>query len=422
MYGCAVDERQGEGEAGEYREAADAESVLREIARESPPVEQFEFVGYVKLEGEDTWIHDTPPQGNVRDVLEAHGIDVEDPDQGVDMPKELRETDAGRGLMLSADGRLFLEREDAFLTRVRALASMPEAATYGSLEEGTAGEDDVAPRSAFFAPQESRSGIHGSDQRTPVTSSGYPYRAVGQQVFRKTGGGSVWTTSVNWGRSGSSGSIGPRAVLTAAHVIANTQGDITVSAVGPAARGYSWNGDADPGPWTSNSKFPHGVRRVTWYAWPLGSFDGGMRYDYAVLTLADEARSPGWVRFGYQGTSWLNFKQGWNHYAYPGPTRDCANAVDSDGDCGGYMYHIFGETRGAYTYYVEHWLDNQPGHSGAPIYISKNGDRVIYLVHVKSCDDPRDCGAGKRLRSGSVSTICNWVEAWPSSFFSNVSC
>ncbi|WP_181198282.1 hypothetical protein [Enhygromyxa salina] len=57
------------------------------------------------------------------------------------------------------------------------------------------------------------------------------------------------------------------------------------------------------------------------------------------------------------------------------------------------MYHIFGETRGAYSNYVEHWLDTQTGHSGAPMYISNNGDRVIHLVHVKSCDDPRDCGA-----------------------------
>ncbi len=93
-------------------------------------------------------------------------------------------------------------------------------------------------------------------------------------------------------------------------------------------------------------------------------------------------------------------------------SRDPAPRARNHADPGG----------GAFSNYVEHWLDTQTGHSGAPMYISKNGDRVIYLVHVKSCDDPRDCGAAKRLKSGSTSSICSWVEAWPSSFYPNVNC
>ena len=401
-------------------ELSESERILREIATEVPSADIYEFIGYVELDGEDVWIHAEPPEGNVRQVLERHGVDVSDPNQGVDIPRELQDTDAGRGVLVSADGRLFLEREEAFLARLREIADMPEAGAFGSTEEGR-NDDSQSERRGLYTPKETRSGIHGADQRQPVVSSGYPYRAVGQQVLRKTGGGSIWTPG-GWSRSGSSGSIGPRAVLTAAHVIANAAGDLKVSSVAPAARGFSWSNSADPGPTGNNTKFPHGIRRVSWYAWPLGAFDGGMRYDYAVLTLYDQARSPGWIRFGYQGTSWLNFKNGWNMYAYPGASHSCANAYDADGDCGGYMYQGYGESRGAYRYYVEHWLDVQPGHSGAPMYISKNGDRVTYMVHVMECENPRDCGAAKRLRAGSTNSICGWVEAWPSQYFNNVSC
>jgi hypothetical protein len=88
MHGCAAGGEGGEDDPEEYREVADPETILREVARESPPAERFEFVGYVKIDGEDTWIHETPPEGNVRDVLEAHGIDVDDPSQGVKLLRD----------------------------------------------------------------------------------------------------------------------------------------------------------------------------------------------------------------------------------------------------------------------------------------------------------------------------------------------
>src|SRR5262249_7827692 len=101
---------------------------LAAIAAESPPPDRYDFLGYVKLAGSGHWIHDEEPADSVRALLEKHGIDPTDPDQGVANPPIRHEDhDAGRMIAVSADGRVFLEREDAFVKRLIEIEKMPES-------------------------------------------------------------------------------------------------------------------------------------------------------------------------------------------------------------------------------------------------------------------------------------------------------
>lgn len=392
---------------------------LERIAEESPPEDEYEFIGYVSIEGEEEWIHDEPPQGTVQEVLAAAGFDTANPFHDVEVPQELKGLDAGRGILVSADGRLFLERTSAFAARLKKASQMPDEGVSLSPSSGTALGPVHANSTLGSVLDPLNDGIHGSDQRAPVTSASYPTRATGVLALSRTGSGNHWAGPVPWIRRGSATMVGPRAVLTNAHVMLNGNSNPRVTGFGPAARGFSWSSDPDPGPGRANSKFPYGIRRTSWYYWPSG-FDGGVKYDYAIAILEDFNWSPGHIRIGYQGTSWLDFKNGWTARGYPGGS--CANSFDGDGACGGYMYSILGQTRGAYTNYVEHWLDTKPGQSGSGMYITNGNDRVLYLINTGECSGARDCGYAKRLRSGSYSTICSWVNSFPSSHFPPPDC
>ncbi len=402
----------------------EGEDALRQLARETPPVDQYEFIGYARLDGEPLWVHDEEPEGTVGEVLAAAGIKLGDALQGVELPPGLEETDAARGILVSADGRVFVERLDAFEARLRHIATMPEEGMSGPGHEGWTPPGMETHRSALWNPSDPvAGGIHGADQRTPVTSTSYPERAVGVAIVKpEANSGSVWSGPKRWVGRGSGGMIGPRAVMTAAHVISSNN-NVVVTAAAPGKRGRSWginDDDLGPGPnYNSSSQFPYGARRVVWYFWNTG-YDGHPRYDYGALILQDLAWSPGWIRAGHQSTSWLDYRNGWYMFGYPGDS--CANSFDGDGTCGGYMYRIKGETRDVHLNYAIHWLDTQPGQSGALLYYLKNNDRVAYLINHGSCVGVRDCGVAKKLRSGSYNSICSIVNSYPSSYFPQSDC
>lgn len=54
--------------------ALEGEDALRRLALDAPRRDQYEFVGYAKLEGEPLWVHDAKPEGTVGEVFEAAGI------------------------------------------------------------------------------------------------------------------------------------------------------------------------------------------------------------------------------------------------------------------------------------------------------------------------------------------------------------
>jgi V8-like Glu-specific endopeptidase len=390
-------EREPIDEAGYLR-------LLEETSRIEPPEDRFEFLGYLKPANSDVWIHpDVEPAESLQDLLRERLLEF---------PRQ--DDDAARGILVSADGRVFVERESVYGLRLRALTSMPPEGQSSTRGTDYVGDGEVDPdpedgegRDVEAEPKDT---IFGSDGRSLRTTSSYPWRAVGVSILRSSGG--------NWSRgAGSAAMIGPRAALTAAHVISPNGSSFNVLGVAPAARGYSWCSGSGSNN-ASTCKFPFGLRTVQWYYWPGQWEGGGAKYDYGVLILQDQNWSPGWIRFGYQSTSWLDWRN-MNTAGYPAPGKSCSASPDSDGECGGYMYRQYENTRSVYTNVAYHKFDVQEGQSGAPIYNKSGSDRVVYLIHRGSNGTS---AWAKRLRSGSFSTVCSWVKNWPSSFFSNVNC
>jgi V8-like Glu-specific endopeptidase len=365
---------------------------LRRVAAEWPDADRFDFVGHLKPDNSREWVHEgVVPATSLTELLKSHRIAT---------PGDKH--DAAQGVLITADGRVFLERAEVLERRVSNLVGMPTAKVSQGYELAAAEEDAIVAYDS----------VHGDDNRTPVTSSGYPERAVGVSILRRNDSG-------GWNRGAGSGAmIGPRAALTVAHVISPNGSSWNVLGVAPAARGISYCGGGGE-PDAPTCKFPFGIRRVQHYYWPASWNGDGMTYDYGVLILEDMNWSPGSVAFGYQTATWLDFRS-MDMSGYPAPSKECAHAVDDDGECGGYMYHQAAKTNSVFTNTAYYDFDVQEGQSGAPIYdVTSSTGRVVYILH-KGSEGPSSYG--KRLREGSFSTICDWVANWPSSYFSNPGC
>lgn len=331
---------------------------------------------------------------------------------------------------MSADGRVFRERASEVSDRIAALAMMPE---FDAVDEPTVSQVQ-APGSAdandgpWFPDdratnRQTEGGIAGSDDRNLVTSAGSPWRMVGVALMRR--GNEDINSTDGWGAGGSGAFIGPRTLLTAAHVVIDDGDDDMPNtlAAAPAKRGNSWSTDDPPENGVdANAKYPWGLRRATWYFWPEDHERNEFRYDYALVVLRDFNWAPGRVGFGYQTTTWLDYK-GYNMAGYPGDGQSCKHSPDPDGKCGGYLYKNYGNITAVGKWTGVHYIDTQPGMSGAPVYELKEDidRRRIYWINVAECDNS-DCGMAKRLRKGSFRTICRWIDIFPGACASNPDC
>ena len=390
------------------------------------------FLGYLEPEGGlPVWVHDEPPAKDLDELLQKAGISRDiAPDMiarsGV-APFVPSDHDVGRGILVSADGRVFVERDEVVMDRILESALSPEDGPLGDDEgnEGTGGDlpaEDLPsndermgggadPRHVAQAMQPQMDRIRGADDREVWTGTEYPNRAYGVQILRWEG------LSAGYRRDGfmaSAASIGPRHILTAAHVISPNGRDFRVLGAAPAARGASWSGEGAPPEGTANGKFPFGVRMVQWYYWPTG-WDGSKRKcDYGLLILRDLCWSPGWVPFRTASTTWLDYRPV-GSVGSPGMSKDCADSPDADGECGGYIYEQWGsQTTAVTTNRIYHRLDVQEGQSGAPLVM--NG--AIYGTYVNSGGN---WAYGKRLRVGSRQTICDWMSNWTNVCWQNPS-
>lgn len=401
-----------------------------------PDPATYQYLGLLKPAGSKIWIYEEDGGNSVKALLQRHGIRT---------PYSL-DFEVDRGLLVSADGRGFIEREWICRQRLGALGSGPPArrtfssrdhagsigTTYtGPPVEVPAGPapfqpsfsaqsyeplEPTAPLSLTDTPRTLHDSNDPPDDRTPVTTSEWPWRAVGVAVLRFEASDSSWRRNV-----GSAVMISIRCALTCAHVF--TDGDtFTTVGLASAARGASWPDTGIPvvPVYDPTSKWPLGIRWVQWYYWPDGWEGDGLRYDYGVLVMEDLYLSPGYVNFGTApaaALAWHNF----NMAGYPKSEGECANAIDADGLCGGYMYRQFSYTTNVGANYAFYDFDVQEGQSGAPVYVYDAGedDRIVYILHKGSEGNTQ---YGKRIRAGNFDAICNWIGNWPSSFWNEPSC
>lgn len=436
--------------------------LYEELVLEDPDPEQFEFVGYFRSpETKDSlWLHEESEPARTREELDAMVASFLAKDPLADKakaPSEEGET-VDRGILASADGRVYIERASYVIERRDALSEQTIFQSYTEGEDPpnvspeAESEPDMSPESAkpgklgevdtdsqhqpattqgtaadvLTTSRAVADNVIGTDDRTPIMvgSSNFPWRAAGVAV---SGSGSATADPPlePFDVEGSATMIGPRAALSARHVVLDiyTNSASTGGFLLPGARGPDYTGSSAS---YDSQDTPHGNRRVVWYYWPAGSHGCGstsIKYDYGVFILKDKNFSPGWLNFGVLSLGALSYTH-FNTAGYPGHTKTCGNSVFSQpsgsgpGDCGGYMYQQFGQVTNAFTNYVQMQFDFQEGQSGSGIYRKVGNTRTVHAIF--ACHG--SVNKATRIRSGNYSSICSWVQNFPSSYFSNVSC
>lgn len=410
------------------------EELTRRAAEIWPDRTRYEFLGLLRPKGDHIWIHAQPGAQGVSELLRA---------RGVVRPGEYSQ-DGDRGILVSADGRCFIEQDWVWRRRLgaariqsprsfratksynrpirppleqvcgasRRVESQPKAAAPAILGAGSTTAGVAMGVNDLLAPIQPKSDeFFGDDSRTLVTSIGYPSSAVAVALMAP--GGISFA-----GIAGSASMIGPRHVLTVCHTFTEDGEQHEVRGVAPARRGSSWSDEPVPIEGDGNSKFPHGVRRVQWYYWPNGWDGSGTRYDYGVLILWDQPFMPGYILCGTRPIEDLDYNNA-NMVGYPGGEKTCKFSPDDDGECGGYAYFEYGETASGYTNHIYHKLDVQEGQSGAPLYWYDDGVRRVFMMHKATY---AASAYAKRIRGGNFDSICEWIGNWPSETYDDPEC
>ena len=397
------------------------EQMLARTRQLQPDPTAFEYVGEVTFDSRDlaTAVADAA-HSNLRRAADTERPDSQQREEEFDPALD-------QGLLVSADGRAFRERGPRHaptgrgaprytsvrdVTTTQQIGNAQEATRddlWGRLSPESLSNECVATMGAHQGTltygDDVAKVIKGHDGRRLVTSSAYPWRAAGVGIFES---GSQFIR-------GSGCMIGPRHVLTAAHVVngSGTEASLIKVVAAPGARGFNYTG----------ARYPYGRRQVQWYYWPHGWRGGkglsSLRYDYALLVLEDLPVSPGWLRFGYQSATWTDYRY-FNTAGYPGTNFVCADSpLGGASHCGGYMYRQYERVTAVFPGYFYHAFDISKGQSGSPVYWYDGKTRIVYgMINAEGLTT----NLGHRIREGSYNSLCSWISGFPSEHFPNVQC
>lgn len=357
--------------------------LIAATAAQIPPADRFEFLGYVTI--------NTPAQHSAAMQARAAtsaALTLAQYQNLTTAESAKNETDSSRMILVSADGRMYRERVNAFprrptgreITLLPLLAQASEEPSFledddadqlGHLAEFDAGESPInedqhsnRPTDDLISAPSDPSTVlwDDTDGRSLSTTSSWPWRAFAS--LRVPGADSSFC---------SAGMIAPRVALTSAHCVSSNGVSLSVTELAPGARGPSFSSDFA-------TQYPFGRRFVEWYVWPKGwEGQSAAKYDYAVLILRDINWSPGWISVGKR--SGISYTSHHNHQ-YPGSSQWCNAAPGSaNGLCGGFRYTQFENVRTSGDGYFFHEWDAQSGSSGSPMYFYDGSSRRIFGHH-----------------------------------------
>lgn len=296
--------------------------------------------------------------------------------------------------------------------RYDALFVLPDGTAYGRfgeapLMERPTEENDFGMQIYDEIEQVNRSRIWTDtsiDDRYRVSSTTtYPSRTIGALSSSGNTQSSACTAS----------KVGPRALLTAAHCIMDSSGNITTSG--------RWN------PGQTNTATPNGS--FSWSGAYLRDYRNGRQYDYAILFLEDDADAVG---LGWLGIAWWNSESSYTGKngtlrGYPcGPNTSCGSITvqkckaspRSDERCDGWMYgHTAAIPSGSWNRTGELKIDNDAssGQSGSPVYRS-NAVLGVYWGSLSGQN------YAARFRSSMWNDVCGWIASVPSAHATHSLC
>jgi V8-like Glu-specific endopeptidase len=271
-----------------------------------------------------------------------------------------------------------------------------DAEAFSRLEANEAAEATTAQQDGVSTPQ-ARIGTDWTIDRRYRVASGlttWPTRTIG-----------ALSGSGNTQSSGCSGTkVGPRAVLTAAHCVMGSNGNITFS------------GRFNPG--QTNTTTPNGS--IAWSGVFLRDWRIHRRYDYAILFLAD---SPATVGLGWMGIVWWNGSSGYTGrgsklFGYPcGPNMNCGLISQQrckasprwDKRCDGWMYgHSSSLWSNSYRSdgLLQYDNDMSSGQSGSAVWTWYGNAAAVMAVNTHSWSG---VSMGSRFRQSMWNDVCAWI-------------
>lgn len=198
----------------------------------------------------------------------------------------------------------------------------------------------------------------------------YPYRNNGKFLSTKWIGGQLVSLP------GSGTMVGPRHVMTAAHVMIDEE---TGQVVWESQNG--WDSEFRPGQYRYNDQV-HGSVDVQGGFYPAAYQEGVDGYDVAVVIIADTKSWLGWYGMCWGSESYLTSRS-FASYGYPGDSQYCANSYSGTA-CSGYQYRDSVDwcrpNSGTNSTRLDMGTtcDAMPGQSGAAVWGYYNGSPCAF--------------------------------------------